>query len=158
MKKIIIKKDFENTIFKTISKNIILNVEVKNFKDAIKKILHKIIMNNQDINFSETYKKIIERENLFSTSFGNNLAIPHCKTNSISNLIGGIGIFKKGIKYNSPDGKPVNIIIVLLSPDCISGPHIKFMAKMCEKFKKKNFTTNLLLCNSEKSVAKYILY
>ena len=46
-----------------------------------------------------------ERESLGSTGFGDGIAIPHCKLDEIDDFAAAIMISKKGVDFDSIDGK-----------------------------------------------------
>ena len=54
-----------------------------------------------------------EREEIMSTGIGWGMAIPHAKLDSINEMAFAIGISKKGIEFDSLDGNPVHLIILV---------------------------------------------
>lgn len=73
---------------------------------------------------------VLQREQARSTGIGSGIAIPHGKCTSMKELTMALGIAKKPIDFESVDGKPVKIIILLLSPTDQTGPHIQALAKI----------------------------
>jgi len=85
---------------------------------------------------------VLTREQTRSTGIGSGIAIPHGKCNAVKQLIMAIGITNKPINFGSVDGKPVKIIILLLSPSDQTGPHIQALARISrlmldEEFKQR---------------------
>lgn len=145
---------------KVISK-IYINLEADNFEDALKIMLSrfdndKTECNTSKFNFKQARNLLFEREALFSTALGRGLAVPHCKLAGLKKMTGFMGIFKKGINYITPDNMPVHVIIILFSPLCYSGPHIELMARLCEKFNRKNLSEDLVACSSAKEIKKLL--
>ena len=70
------------------------------------------------------------RENQRSTGIGNGLAIPHGKSDSISQLMLVIGVLEDPIDFDSVDGKPVKMIALLLSPTKKIAEHIQALGKI----------------------------
>ena len=56
-----------------------------------------------------------EREEIMSTGIGFNIAIPHAKIPEVKDIAFSIGISKKGIDFDSMDGNPVNLIILVVA-------------------------------------------
>ena len=56
-----------------------------------------------------------EREEIMSTGIGYGIAIPHAKIQSVSEMAFAIGISRKGIDFDSMDGQPVNLIILVIA-------------------------------------------
>jgi len=46
-----------------------------------------------------------DREEVGSTGFGNEIAIPHCVIDNISDFVVGVLVIPDGVDYNSIDGK-----------------------------------------------------
>jgi mannitol/fructose-specific phosphotransferase system IIA component (Ntr-type) len=66
----------------------------------------------------ELYEKLIQREKLGSTAIGDGIAIPHCKLKEVKNPLLMLAISKRGIRFESIDGKPTHIFfLVVSSPD-----------------------------------------
>jgi len=85
---------------------------------------------------------VLTRERTQSTGTGAGIAIPHGKCNAVKKLIMAIGIAHEPIEFDSVDGKPVRILILLVSPTDQTGPHIQALAAISrlmlnEEFKQK---------------------
>jgi fructose-specific phosphotransferase system IIA component len=85
---------------------------------------------------------VMTREKTRSTGIGSGIALPHGKCKAVDKLVMAVGIAAKPIDFASIDGKPVKIIILLVSPTDQTGPHIQALAKISrlmldEQFKQK---------------------
>lgn len=85
---------------------------------------------------------VLTRERIQSTGTGAGIALPHGKCKAVSELVMAIGIAREPIEFESIDGKPVTIIILLVSPADRTGPHIQALARISRlmldtDFKKK---------------------
>jgi len=83
---------------------------------------------------------VFTREKTRSTGNGSGIAIPHGKCNAVKELVMALGVAKNPIEFQSVDGKPVTIVILLVSPLDQTGPHIQALAQISrlmldEKFK-----------------------
>lgn len=83
-------------------------------------------LQNRDVVLSA----ILTRENTRSTGIGSGIAIPHGKCNAVKQLVMAIGITDNPIDFHSVDGKPVKIILLLISPADQTGPHIQALARI----------------------------
>src|SRR5216683_421139 len=61
-------------------------------------------------------KAILKRELLGSTGIGRGVAIPNTKHNSVDRLIGTVALSKSGVAFDSLDGEPVYVFVLLISP------------------------------------------
>lgn len=98
------------------------------------------------------FKDCIERENYLSTGFENGLAVPHAKTEATQELILAFGISRKGIEFDSLDGKPAHFIFLLLSPVNESGPHIKVLSRITRQFQDAEIAKRIFQANSAEDI------
>ncbi len=73
---------------------------------------------------------VLEREATRTTGIGNGLALPHGKTASVRELVVALGKPAAPIDFDSIDGKPVDLIVLLASPADQAGPHIQALARI----------------------------
>src|SRR6185295_11923202 len=69
-------------------------------------------------------KAILKRELLGSTGIGRGVAIPHTKHNSVDRLIGTVALSRPGVAFESLDGEPVHVFVLLISPLYRPGDHL----------------------------------
>jgi len=86
---------------------------------------------------------VLIRERIQSTGTGAGIAIPHGKCNAVKELVLAIGIAHEPIEYNSIDGKPVTILILLVSPADQTGPHIQALATISRLMLNEEFRQKL---------------
>jgi fructose-specific phosphotransferase system IIA component len=92
------------------------------------------------------------REQTRSTGIGSGIAIPHGKCKEVKELVMAVGITQKGIEFASVDGKPVTIVILLVSPADQTGPHIQALAKISRLMLDEQFKGALEKANSADEV------
>ena len=57
-----------------------------------------------------------EREEALSTGIGQGVALPHARIEGLRHPIVAVGISETGIDFDAPDGKPANVVFLLLTP------------------------------------------
>lgn len=87
-----------------------------------------------EISVAELIKSLIEREKDISTGIGDNLAIPHAIINGGPKIRGIIAVSKKGIPFESFDGKPVNIFFLIATPKDNYDLHLQVLANIAKIF------------------------
>ncbi|HUW84320.1 MAG TPA: PTS sugar transporter subunit IIA [Phycisphaerae bacterium] len=75
-------------------------------------------------------QSVLEREARRSTGIGHGLAIPHGKSSACDELVMAIGKPAEPIAFDSIDGQPAQIIVLLASPVDQTGPHIQALARI----------------------------
>ena len=67
--------------------------------------------------FEKFRKEVLQRESIVSTGIGMGVAIPHVKTKSVRSFFITVGVFRKGVDWDSLDGKPVHIAFLIGGPE-----------------------------------------
>src|SRR5256885_13999892 len=75
-------------------------------------------------------KAILKREQLGSTGIGRGVAIPHTKHNSVDRLIGTVAVSHNGVAFESLDGEPVYVFVLLISPQGRPGDHLRALENL----------------------------
>lgn len=105
-------------------------------KDEVLKEMVEILFNAKKIKDKEkVLEDIKRREEMMTTGIGHGVAIPHAKSDAVETLVAAFGRSKKGIDFKSIDGEPVYLFFILVSPENITGPHIKALAKISRLLK-----------------------
>ena len=81
-----------------------------------------------DVAPAEVLATITEREQLGSTGFGQGVAIPHGKIESLGRICGLFARLAEPIDYKAIDGRPVDLVFLLLSPANAGAEHLKALA------------------------------
>ena len=71
---------------------------------------------------------LAEREQLGSTGFGQGVAIPHGKIEGLNRIYGLFARLGEPVEFKAIDGKPVDLVFLLLSPPDAGAEHLKALA------------------------------
>jgi len=71
-----------------------------------------------------------EREQLGSTGFGHGVAIPHAKIDGLGGIYGFFARLAEPVDYKAIDGRPVDLVFLLLSPPGVGAEHLKALASI----------------------------
>lgn len=77
----------------------------------------------------EVFDVLLERERLGTTGFGNGVALPHGKLNSLNGLYMMFARLAKPVDFDAVDGRPVDLVFLLLTPESAGADHLKALAK-----------------------------
>jgi len=91
----------------------------------------------------DVIKEILRRELLGSTGIGRGVAIPHTKHNSVERLIGTVAISKQGVAFDSVDGEPVYVLVLLVSPQDRPGDHLRALENVARSMREDGFVRSL---------------
>lgn len=87
-----------------------------------------------------------------STGIMSGIAVPHGKTDAVTEVHGAIGISRAGIDYEALDGKPVHLIFMLLSSPDSSELHLRVLKRLARLLENTKFYNALLEQKSSEAV------
>jgi len=67
--------------------------------------------------FEAFRREVLRREAIVSTGIGMGVAIPHVKTKAVRSFFITVGVFSRGVDWDSLDGKPVYIAFLIGGPE-----------------------------------------
>ncbi len=78
----------------------------------------------------DALRAVLRREQTRSTGIGAAVAVPHGKSHAVDSLVMAVGRPAAPLEFNSVDARPVDLVILLLSPPDKTGPHIQALARI----------------------------
>ena len=113
-------------------------------KDSvIRELVDLLDSNKLLLDKDEVLQAVLSRENTRSTGIGSGIAIPHGKCKGVRELVMAMGVSPRGIDFQSIDGKPVYIFVLLVSPIDKTGPHIQALARISRLMLDEDFKNKL---------------
>ncbi|MFO8113361.1 MAG: PTS sugar transporter subunit IIA [Desulfosalsimonadaceae bacterium] len=109
-----------------------------------------------NIDHREIANVLIERERLGSTGIGDGIGIPHGKVPRLEKLVVGFGLSRRGVDFDTMDGKPAYIFFLLLSPDDSTGLHLMLLARISKLLKDPDFKAGLKKAQDDREVIRII--
>lgn len=64
----------------------------------------------------EACAAVVAREQLRSTGVGSGVAVPHAQLSELGEPLAALGVSPAGVDFDAADGKPVHLVVLLLSP------------------------------------------
>ncbi len=86
---------------------------------------------------------LVAREELGSTGFGRSIAIPHTKLASLDHCVGIFLRLAEPVSFDAHDGKPVDLIFALLSPQKAGAEHLKALAAVSRFLRDEHMVAKL---------------
>ncbi|HDQ45142.1 MAG TPA: PTS sugar transporter subunit IIA [bacterium] len=86
-----------------------------------------------------------QRETLGSTGIGSHVAIPHCRTLSVSEIHIVAGLSRNGIDFDGIDGKKVQLFFLILAPPQEeTNRYLPILGKICELAREKKLREQMI--------------
>ena len=86
----------------------------------------------------EILDRVMRREAMMSTGIGNGVAIPHGKARSVDRMIAACAVAPAGIEFESVDGEPARLFILLVSPENVGAIHVRVLANISRLLKEES--------------------
>src|SRR5438477_8724328 len=97
-------------------------------------------------------RAIQKRELLGSTGIGRGVAIPHTKHSSVDRLLGTVALSRPGVAFDSLDGEPVHVFVMLISPQDRPGDHLRALENVSRTLRDDGFVRSLRQATSREAV------
>ncbi|MDA3862205.1 MAG: PTS sugar transporter subunit IIA, partial [Melioribacteraceae bacterium] len=111
--------------------------------DILNKMIDSFLGDSRVLDIETMRNVVLEREEIMSTGVGNGFAIPHGKTNVVSEMVAGFGLVKNPIEFEALDGKPVNLIFLLVGRQDSVGQHLKMLSRISRIMNQENVREKL---------------
>lgn len=121
-------------------------------KEIIDAMISLVATSPKVMDREKVRKAIFEREEIMSTGVGNGFAIPHGKTDAVSDIVAAFAVTAEEIDYQSLDEKPVRLVFLLVGKDSMVGPHIKLLSRISRLMNKEEFRRRLLEVTSSREI------
>ena len=138
--------------------NIILKSQARNKWNVIDELVD-LAVKNRDLlpeNKDSVKKALYDREKSMSTAIGNGVAIPHCTSMNVQDLVFMLAISQEGIDFDAIDNQPVKIIILIVVPKNKLTQHIKTLANIARMMNNDSLRNRLLNFKTPESILKAV--
>ncbi len=121
-----------------------VNLKSTTSEGAILEIVEQLGQARKIKDKKEILAGLLKREKIGSTAMGDGVAIPHARIAELKEAVLFVGISRQGINFSSPDGKPVQLVTLFLTPLLESGTHLKILSKIAVMLSNKLFVKQLM--------------
>lgn len=97
-------------------------------------------------------RNVFEREKIMSTGVGKGFAVPHGKSDSITEIIAAFGRSSEGIDFEALDDEPVHLVFLLVGKNELISQHIKLLSRISKMMYNTGFRERLLSASSSEEI------
>lgn len=102
-------------------------------------------------------KVVLDREEMGSTGLGGGVALPHGKSPLVSRPILILALAPAGVEFDSLDGRPAQVFLLLLSPrDGDGREHLQLLARLGGLFKAPAAVAEILKASTPAEVVDFL--
>jgi len=92
---------------------------------------------------------VVSREKSMSTGLARGLAVPHGATDCVKEIVASLGTSRAGIPFDSADGKPAQLIVLLIIPRDSFQRHVGTLAGIAHLARNEELRNRI--CSAETS-------
>jgi nitrogen PTS system EIIA component len=122
--------------------NIVLGLDVTSKKRLFEQA-GLLFENNQGVARSLVFDSLFARERLGSTGLGQGVAIPHGRIKGLKEPVGAFVRLAQAVPFDAPDGKPVNLVFVLMVPEQATDRHLQILSELAQMFSDRELRERL---------------
>lgn len=137
--------------------SVVSNLKTRSKPDVIRELVERVTDQYRNLSKDRLVSVLLEREKLCSTAVGEGVAIPHGKISGITNIVAAFGRSIEGTEFESLDGNPTYLFILLFAPENNSGMHLKLLARISRIFKNPEFRRRLMGAQTEEELYNMII-
>lgn len=123
---------------------VILHSRAESKQDVLNELLEALAHTKTVLNKEEVKKAVLERENIMSTGIGNEFALPHGKTNAVTDTVGALATLQHPIDFDSLDNRPVNVVFMLVGRENAVGVHLRLLSRISRMMNDDVFRRHIL--------------
>lgn len=123
--------------------NVLLELEVTSKKRVFEQI-GLLFENNHGIARSVVFDSLFSRERLGSTGLGQGVAVPHGRIKGLTEAVAAFVRLASPIGFESPDGKPVQLLVFLLVPEQATQMHLEILSELAQMLSNRALRDALL--------------
>ena len=110
-------------------KSVVMGIKANSKRQLLQELAQKA-SEITGINDRTIFDTILERENLGSSGFGAGTALPHGRIADIDKVYGIVTKLNTPVDFESIDGKPVDLVFMLISPEGSGADHLTALAQV----------------------------
>ena len=107
-----------------------MNLEARNKWDAIEELVDLLVGAHELrlANRAEVLDTVFAREKSLSTGLEHGLAVPHGAVECVGDILAAVGLSAGGIPFDSLDGAPARLVVLLVIPRGAAQRHVRTLA------------------------------
>ena len=137
--------------------SVIADLVGKNKLEVIQEMTSCLKQNNIIKDDQVLFTTLMEREKLGSTGIGENVAIPHGKSDELTQIITVFARSLGGVDFESLDQKPVHFVFMVIAPAHSTGQHLKALARISRLFKNQALREGILKAEDSNAIYSILL-
>ncbi len=112
--------------------------------------------NEHRLERNKVFDSLFARERLGSTGLGQGVAIPHGRIKGLKSPLIALLRAEAPVPFESPDGQPVRLLVVLLVPEHATEEHLEILSELAEILSDSPLRESLLSATDPASIFRVL--
>lgn len=137
-------------------RRITLDLTASRKEDAVRELLGLIRNEGIELDWDAIMESVLEREEVEDTSYGRGFAFPHARTDAVKELYILMGVSHKGLEDKTPDGQPVHVVVLLLTPSTIAKLYLQTLSGFAAFARQEGILQRIFAITNKRDLIKLI--
>lgn len=125
--------------------------------DAIREMVEALYVAGRTESPERLEEAVWAREAVYSTGLGHGLAIPHSKTDAVTDDSIAILRLRQPVEWGSLDGAPVRMVILLATRESAGSGHMQVLSQLARRLMHRSFREGLLAAQDAAGILDLLL-
>ena len=135
---------------------IVLSMQSTRRTSALNEVARRLDGHPSVINYAGFYQELLARDRLDTTCLGNEIALPHARTEHVGELVLAIGRSRAGVSFEK-DNQLVRLLFVLGTPKSNPMGYLQVVSTLCKIFKDPDNREALLAADTTEAFVEALL-
>ncbi|MBP5329214.1 MAG: PTS sugar transporter subunit IIA [Spirochaetaceae bacterium] len=136
---------------------IIVDLQSEDKEEVIAELVEQLVAHIPGADRSQLLSSVLNREEKMSTGIMPGIAIPHGKSETLNGIHGVIGISRSGIDFDSLDGKPTYLFLLIISSTNESERHLFVLKRLAQILENKSFYKEIMEQKSPSDIHRVLV-
>lgn len=123
-------------------------------KQTLNSMIDMLAKSQKVLDAEKVRAAILEREKIMSTGVGHGFAIPHGKTDALTDIVAAFATLAEPVDFDALDDQPVRLIFMLVGKETQVGTHLKLLSRISRLMNSEEFRTQLLEAHTAREVIR----
>ncbi|WP_308313306.1 fructose-specific PTS transporter subunit EIIC [Streptomyces sp. FB2] len=134
-----------------------VRLEAVDKEAAIREMAGLLARGGRVVDADELVAAALRREEQGTTGLGEEIAIPHAKTDAVSAPVVGFARSDEGVEWDSPDGTKARLVFMIAVPEAAAGDeHLRILSLLSRRLMDAGFRERLLAAPDEAAVVEVL--
>lgn len=106
-------------------------------------LMAEMLAKSAGVDARAAFEAVLMRERLSGTGMGEGVAIPHAAVKGVTRPIGAFARLEVPQDFDALDGRPADLVFMLISPVDRGGDHLKALARVSRFFRRADMREKL---------------